>query len=304
MPDRNDEYLLYQILLGAWPLAVSPQPESPWGMLLPPGEQEEYAAFAARIGQYMNKAIKEAKVHGSWINPDEAYDRATQDFIAALLRPGPENRFLPAFAPLARRVAFFGQVNALSQVALKLTVPGMPDTYQGNELWDFSLVDPDNRRPVDYALRQALLAGPPPRGATEPGVVSELLERSHDGGIKLFLTSRLLDLRKARPELFDAADYLPLETRGQAANHVIAFARQARDSALVVIVPRLTARLAGAGLRWPVGDVWGDTAVLLPEGLQGRAFADALTGAEGTCFQNRLVLSDALRVLPLAVLVG
>lgn len=304
MPDRNDEYLLYQILLGAWPLTAAPEAGSPWGSLLPPGDDREYAAFAERIEQYTIKAVKEAKVHGSWINPDEAYDRAMREFVAALLRPGPDNRFLPAFAALASRVAFFGQVNALSQVALKLTAPGMPDTYQGNELWDFSLVDPDNRRPVDYTRRQALLAGLPGAGAVSADAVSELLERSYDGRIKLFVTSRLLGLRKDRPALFDTADYLPLEARGREANHVIAFARQTGDAALVVVVPRLAASLRGGEPKWPVGEAWGDTVVALSEALQGRALMDALTGARWTAGANGIALSGALSALPLAVLVG
>jgi (1->4)-alpha-D-glucan 1-alpha-D-glucosylmutase len=303
MPDRNDEYLLYQILLGAWPLAENPQPGSEWGPLLPPGEDARYAAFIERIGQYVNKAIKEAKVHGSWINPDAAYDGAAQEFVAALLAPGPENRFLPAFAPFARRVAFLGQINALSQVALKLTSPGMPDLYQGNELWDFSLVDPDNRRPVDYARRRALLDELATRGEG-PAVARELLARSHDGRIKLFVTARLLALRREREALFRDSDYTPLEVRGPAARHAIAFARRAGETVLVVIAPRLPAALLRDETKWPVGaEPWGETEVDLPDGWQGRTFSDALTGAQHVSVDGRLRLRDALAALPVAALV-
>src|SRR3712207_2763961 len=142
-PSRNDEYLLYQILLGAWP----------FGRL----EGTDREAFVGRIQEYMTKATKEAKVRTSWINPNEAYDAATRDFIRAILDERESLAFLADFAALQSRVAEAGVLNGLAQALLKLTVPGVPDVYQGNELWDFSLVDPDNRRPVDYALRAKLL---------------------------------------------------------------------------------------------------------------------------------------------------
>ena len=161
--------------------------------------------------------MKEAKVHGSWINPDEPYDAAVQAFVSALLDPAAGGPFLAAFAALAGQVAFFGQVNSLAQVALKLTSPGMPDIYQGNELWDFSLVDPDSRRPVDYERRREMLEGLPDPGEVDDGFLADLLANSHDGRVKLYLTRCLLEARRSHPELFRTSDYRPLAVSGEAA---------------------------------------------------------------------------------------
>ncbi len=312
-PDRNDEYLLYQTLLGAWPLGPA---GSSWGGLLPPGAHGEYGAFVERVREYMNKAVKEAKVHGSWVNPDAGYDRAVASFVDAVLQPGPGNRFLDAFGPFAARMAALGQVNSLAQVALKLTSPGVPDLYQGNELWDFSLVDPDNRRPVDYGLRQRLLAGLPGPGAVSSDALDELLAHSDDGRIKLFVTARLLALRRAEPELFAESDYAPLAAAGAAAEHVVAFGRETNAEGrgsrgrgsrrIVVVVPRLPARLLMDGQRWPLGEaVWGDTHVRLPAGWPpGARLTDVLTGRTVAPEGDGLRLADALGALPVAVLVA
>jgi (1->4)-alpha-D-glucan 1-alpha-D-glucosylmutase len=303
MPDRNDEYLLYQVLLGAWPLTETPEPGSPWGALLPPGPGDEYRSFVERIGQYMNKAVKEAKVHGSWINPDEAYDQAVRAYIGAILHPAPDNRYLAAFAPFAARIAFLGQINSLAQVALKLTSPGMPDIYQGNELWDFSLVDPDNRRPVDYRRRQELLSGLPAESAVPEAVLRELLQNSRDGRIKLLLTFRLLASRQRDKDLFASPDYLPLAVSGKWAEHVIAFARGGGGAGVVVVVPRLLAALTGDTGRWPLGaETWDDTQVTLPDGWETSQFVDLLTGRGIRAASNHLPLAELLTALPLAVL--
>src|SRR3712207_1670028 len=142
-PDRNEEYLLYQTLLGAWPFAAM--------------SKQEHAAFVERIQNYMQKALKEAKINTSWINPNEAWDEAVRQFVARILDDSPNNAFLQDFRPFAEIVARYGVFNSLAQTLLKLTVPGVPDIYQGNDLWDLSLVDPDNRRPIDYGRRAALL---------------------------------------------------------------------------------------------------------------------------------------------------
>src|SRR5205823_2953976 len=167
-PDRNDEYLFYQVLLGAWPFG-DPQSGHP--------APDEFAVFRERMTAYMLKAIKEAEVHTSWVNPNAEYEEATRTFVTQVLSEDPADAFRLDFAGLQRRVAFFGQVNGLSQVLLKLTSPGVPDVYQGQELWDFSLVDPDNRRPVDYDRRRALLADLRERiaGGDLPGLCKELL---------------------------------------------------------------------------------------------------------------------------------
>ncbi len=146
-PDANEEYLLYQTLLGTWPIQDSGEPEA--------AAKPEYIE---RIQAYMAKALHEAKLNTSWIQPNEEWDAAMRDFVAKILDSSPRNKFLPAFLPVAKEIARLGAINSLSQVVLKLTSPGVPDIYQGNEIWDYSLVDPDNRRPVDYQQRREMLA--------------------------------------------------------------------------------------------------------------------------------------------------
>jgi (1->4)-alpha-D-glucan 1-alpha-D-glucosylmutase len=300
-PDRNDEYLLYQTLLGAWPVREDGGgPDPIWGTLAEPDESPPHQAFVERMVAYMAKATKEAKVHTSWINPDEEYDDALANFIRAILRPGVRNRFLMAFAPLARLVAYHGQVNALSQVLLKLASPGVPDVYQGNELWDFSLVDPDNRRPVDYERRQAVLREPMPTHG-------QLLTRSSDGRIKLFVTQRLLDYRRHHRELFERGAYLPAQAGGDKAAHAVAFVRKHDNNEMLVIAPRLSCTLVGEAERRPIAEIWADTWMTLPAGVQGRRFRNLFTGAvvETTSRNGSqvLLLGEALSEFPLAALV-
>ncbi|HSV62029.1 MAG TPA: malto-oligosyltrehalose synthase, partial [Chthoniobacterales bacterium] len=191
-PDPNEEYLFYQTLLGSWPL----------------GATEASREYIERIQAYMAKALKEAKMNTSWIQPNEQWDSAMSDFVARVLDPSPKNKFLPTFLPVAEEIARLGAINSLSQLALKLTVPGVPDIYQGNELWDFSLVDPDNRRPVDYKRRAEMLDS---LTGTAP---EELLQSWPDGRIKLFLTQRLLRLRRDHAALFQQGKYMPLTASG------------------------------------------------------------------------------------------
>ncbi|MCA1659348.1 MAG: malto-oligosyltrehalose synthase, partial [Verrucomicrobiaceae bacterium] len=174
-PDANEEYLLYQTLLGTWPVDREGKPVA-----------EANEEYIARLQAYMAKALKEAKINTSWIQPNEQWDTATRDFVARLLEPGAKNRFVPVLLPLVEEIARLGAINSLSQVVLKLTSPGVPDIYQGNEIWDYSLVDPDNRRPVDYAKRREMLQS---LGKTAP---DELLTNWADGRIKLFVTQKLL----------------------------------------------------------------------------------------------------------------
>ncbi len=196
--------------------------------------------------------------------PGPGLRRARSDrFVAALLGSTRRNRFLADFMPVARRVAHFGMLNSLSQTLVKLASPGVPDIYQGNELWDFSLVDPDNRRRVDYGTRDALLRdlevrlspAAPDHGAELRG----LLDAMTDGRVKLYLMWRTLQVRRRMERLFREGDYLPLTPAGAAAEHVFAFARRLEDEAIIVVVPRLCARLLGEGGGMPTGDVWGDT---------------------------------------------
>jgi (1->4)-alpha-D-glucan 1-alpha-D-glucosylmutase len=275
-PDRNEEYLLYQTLLGAWPLEVL--------------TDENRAGFVARIQDYMVKALHEAKVNSSWLEPNAAWDDAVRAYVAAILAPGARNRFPASFAPLAERVAEIGMVNSLAQTVLKLTCPGVPDFYQGSELWDLFLVDPDNRRPVDYGLRRERLA------AIEHASAQELLAQWRDGRIKMFVTQRLLALRPQHAALFASGSYMPLAVSGTHADRVIALERRDGDTSLVVVVPRCAAALGFP----PVGERWGDTHVAIGEGT-GRV-RNVFTGCEHD--GSRLPLRAALGELPVAVFTG
>jgi (1->4)-alpha-D-glucan 1-alpha-D-glucosylmutase len=279
-PDREEEYLLYQTLLGTWPLDQAGQAS--------PSVPPEYVE---RIQNYMNKALNEAKVNTSWVQPNEEWLSATRQFVSKILQPHPKNRFLPAFLPLVSEVAQIGAINSLSQTLLKLTSPGVPDIYQGNEIWDFSLVDPDNRRPVDYGLRRSMLEN---LAKVEP---PELMANWPDGRIKMFLTQRLLQFRREQAELFNRGSYLPLKVSGPFAECAVSFARQLGEKALVVIAPRLSSRIGFP----PLGEKWQDTFVEIPGEASGHNVRSIFTSAELTIQDGRLNVKDAMSVLPFAV---
>ena len=284
-PSRNDEYLLYQTLLGAWPLG--------------PLDDAALAALRARIQAYMQKAAREAKVHTSWVNPNAEYESAVARFIDGLLDTLQPNRFLEEFLPLHARIGRHGCINSLAQIALKLTSPGVPDVYQGTELWDLSLVDPDNRRPVDYASRQRLLA------EMEVATGPALLSAWPDGRVKLWLMARLLAVRKRRAAWFERAGYLPIAVQGTHAARVCAYARKGDGSMLLVAVPRVWMSIVREPGQWPLGrDVWGDTSLAEPGNVG--AWLNALTGEhiDATPVGNvaRLTLGDVLATFPVAVL--
>ena len=293
-PSRHDEYLLYQTLLGVWPL-------------------EPVAALALeqlrqRVAASMQKAAREAKLATSWLYPHGEYEQALDGFIAAVLSGAPKNRFLADFLPFQQRVGRFGLFNSLSQTLLKFTSPGVPDLYQGNELWHFSLVDPDNRRPVDYATRQALLAdivrGGAATGEALAAWASELLAHLEDGRIKLYVIWRCLDVRRRLPQLFQGGLYLPLRVSGARAEHVCAFARRSERQVAIVIAPRLFVRLMGEA-PLPLGAaVWQDTWVEIPADLAAMRLVNALTGETCPLVQREgrtgLPLAQALERFPLA----
>ena len=226
-PSATFEYMLYQTLLGAWPL------EGP------------DAGFIDRIQAYALKAAREGKEETSWLNPHETYENGVRGFIEKLLDPALSGEFLETLAALARRVALLGALNSLSQLTLKATLPGVPDFYQGTEDWDLSLVDPDNRRPVDFTARQAALS------ALEAPDWNGLTKTWPDGRLKLAWTRHLLKLRNDVAEVFAQGDYQPLEVRGAHADHVIAFARRRGRAAAIVVVGRLFAPFTQAGREWP-----------------------------------------------------
>jgi (1->4)-alpha-D-glucan 1-alpha-D-glucosylmutase len=268
-PDANEEYLIYQTLAGAWPLDGRITEE-----------------FTARIQEYMTKAIKEAKVNSSWIQPNENWDAAAREFIAAILGAGESNKFPGLFRPLAEQLAQLGAVNSLSQTLIKLTAPGVPDIYQGNEMWDLSLVDPDNRRPVDYEARRHALAG------LAHAAPEELWSNWRDGRIKLFLTHKLLHFRRENFDLFARGDYLPVQASGLFAESAFAYARRHEGRTMLVIAPRLSGRVGFP----PIGDLWQDTAL---DFRPAQPLRDLFTGRD---FSPRL--ADCLATLPFAVFVS
>ena len=257
-PDANEEYLIYQTLLGAWPLDQGAGVE---------------AAFRERMAVYMTKALREAKVHTSWLSPDHEYEAAVERFVRAILERGRPNLFLRAFEPLQARVAQLGIYNSLSQLLIKITAPGIPDFYQGSELWDLNLVDPDNRRPVDYDGRRRALAAV---GGADPAA---LLEQRADGRVKMFVAARALAARAAQRDLYERGEYLPIRTGGARRECLFAFARGGED-AVITCVPRLIATLIPEGTAPPLGAAaWGDTRI---EVRDARPFRDVFTGATRT----------------------
>ena len=264
-PWPGEAAMLFQTMVGAWP------------PLLDAADRDGVAAFAGRLAAWQEKALREAKLETDWTAPDEVYGEAAREFLTGLLS-GPLLRDIAAFA---HRLAPIGAVNGLAQCLIKLTAPGVPDLYQGTEFWDFSLVDPDNRRPVDFAVRMQSVAAAPP--------LADLAGPWRDGRIKQHLIRRTLALRRALPQLFAAGDYVPLTAEGPAARHVLAFARRWEGAAAVTIVPRFAARLCAAdgGIAIPAA-AWGDTSLRLPLGMAAR----------------HLRLVDLLGPVPVALLVA
>ncbi|MFN6497466.1 MAG: malto-oligosyltrehalose synthase [Nostoc sp. DedQUE01] len=286
MPDRNDEYFLYQTLIGAFPFA-----------------EEEHESFVERVKEYMIKAIREAKVHTAWLRPDSEYEEACTSFVEKVLNPAISEQFLEAFHPLQQRIAYYGMFNSLSQTLLKTIAPGVPDFYQGTELWELSLVDPDNRRPVDFDQRQSYLSTIKEQIKTDIlGLIQELLKHKTDGRIKLFLTAQLLKARKDYLSLFQDGDYLPLEIHGTHANHIIAFARQLGNQTAIAIAPRFFTRLIQPG-EDPLGEsVWKDTHLQLPSGTS-LSWKNVLT-EQPLQTKQTLSIASALAHFPVALLVS
>ncbi len=260
-PDHNDEYLLYQLLLGAWPVELTEVDNL---------DAKAVADFATRVEGAMIKSVREAKVHSSWTAPNQDYEEALVSFLRDCLDTTRTNPFLDSFRPFQARIARLGMINSLSQTLAKLTVPGMPDLYQGSELWELSLVDPDNRRPVDYGLRRRLVADVEAM-AGDADAMGGLVERWKDGAVKLAVTRIVLVLRREKPALFAEGGYEALEVSGTQAEHACAFARDHDGDHVVVAFPRLVAALED-------GEGWGDTTIALPEDAAGRRWRNAFTG--------------------------
>jgi (1->4)-alpha-D-glucan 1-alpha-D-glucosylmutase len=288
-PDRNDEYLFYQLLLGAWPAELT---------CVTRLDRDAVSAFAGRVEHAMIKSIREAKLRSTWNAPDAAYEDAMRGFVHAALDVSRPNAFLESFLPFQGRVAALGVRNSLVQTALKLTLPGMPDIYQGAELWDLNLVDPDNRRPVDFARRRRLLENTEMQGGRAVAL-TEMLENWHDGRIKLLITATLLAVRRQHPTLFSAGGYEPLPASGPKADHICAFARAHESAALLVVAARFPERMR-------TDPDWEGTAVARPRSVvhTGR-WRDLLTGQIVECGAGEALPLDALpRILPVVVLVS
>ena len=291
-PSANDEYLLYQTLLGTFPVQ---------GL-----EGEALEAYRVRIEQYMLKAAREAKTHTSWINTNEEYERALADFVRGALDGGRPNPFLDDLRTQAEQIGWFGALNSLSMALITFTSPGVPDLYQGNELMDLSLVDPDNRRPVDYGLRERVLDdlhGLDPRDLAS--VARALAQAPHDGRAKFLVISRLLDLRRRRPDLMRDGGYTGVAAHGAHAAHVVAYAREHGRHVLIVIAGRLFAKLMGQPGGLPLGEpVWGDTAVDAAGLPDGARLTNVLTGETVEVRGGTISLARACAAFPGAALLG
>ena len=272
VPDSNEELLVYQTLVGMWPL-----------------EPSEEAGVGDRLKAYLEKALREAKTRTSWISPNEEFEKTVMQYAGALLA---HEEFMISMRRLQKKVAFHGFLNSLTQTVLKLTSPGVPDFYQGSELWDFSLVDPDNRRPVDYEHRRKMLTSV--RGATP----AHLLANWMDGGVKLFTIVKVLEARRRQLEVFRDGTYEPLTATGfvngsDASRNVVAFSR---SSQALVVVPRLTTKLVKAPAL-PLGEVWSE-AVLPIDGT----WTNVITGERVIASDGALQLRDVFASFPVAVL--
>ncbi|MGH9308531.1 MAG: malto-oligosyltrehalose synthase [Vicinamibacterales bacterium] len=296
-PDRNDEYRFYQALVGIWPLGDDVHHA-------PPGLVE-------RLQGYMLKAVREAKMHTSWLTANQPYEEALARFVEKVLTGAAGAKFIQLMVPLQRRLATLGMLNSLSQVVLKLGSPGVPDFYQGTDLWDLSLVDPDNRRAIDFERRSSLLTELEPllTQAHEERLpaLRDLVGHWRDGRIKLVTTVAGLQMRRSDPELFLSGGYLPIDTELSVPAGAVAFARVRGESAAVFVGPRLCAPLVEADLAPPLGgDRWKTSRILLPPELTGRAFRHEITGAEirpaTTAGQSWIFLGQIFEHVPVGIL--
>jgi (1->4)-alpha-D-glucan 1-alpha-D-glucosylmutase len=300
-PDANDEYLFYQALVGCWP-AGRIEPTAPPDLI-------------PRLRDYMAKATREAKVYTSWITPNEKYDQAVARFVEETLVGSRSREFLTRFVAFQRRITHAGMINSLAQLVLKIASPGVPDFYQGTELWELSLVDPDNRRPVDYARRVEMLAelepwlydALPQSPIEQSAAIASWLADWPDGRIKLFVTACGLRLRRRSPDLFLEGEYLPIVSEGELAEHVVAFARRFGDEWVIAVVPRLNVTLTALKSVLPVGaGVWGDTRLRLPSEIAAMSLNNLFTresvALKADADGYTVAVAEVLSVCPVALL--
>jgi (1->4)-alpha-D-glucan 1-alpha-D-glucosylmutase len=280
-PDRNEEYLFYQLLAGSWPVE-----------LLADDELDEAALrdYSERVKQAMRKSIREAKVHSTWAAPNIEYEESVLAFVGAALDPRESQAFLSTMLPFERRISRLGMENSLVQTVLKLTAPGVPDIYQGAELWDLNLVDPDNRRPVDYERRIQFLGDMDVRKPS----VCELVDHWQDGAVKLFVISRILHLRASDPELFECGEYESIMSAGPKADCLCAYARIFENRALLVIAARFPARRE-------MHPDWRGTVLALASQLAAGTFRNILTGRRLSASNIEVAIDLVFEGLPVAV---
>ena len=293
--DSNDEYLFYQVLVGTWPLTH----------LYDSGLTD----YRERIKNYMIKATRESKQYTSWINPNEDYEQAVSQFVCRCLDAKISPLFLKDFTGFERQIRKPGLYNALAQLVLHLTSPGMPDIYQGKELWQFTLVDPDNRQPVNFSQSQQLLREIDLILATQdidrPMFISSLLRNIEEGGIKLFMAMQVLRFRQQYAFLFQNGEYLKINVYGTGADHLIAFARKDQNNFAIIVVPRLMTSLLNHELNKPFDDVWDDTWLELPKKAPRHyheLFSQSLISTKWVEEHAQLHLCDTLNLFPFAIL--
>ena len=281
-PDANDEYLIYQTIVGAYPM---------------PGKSED--DFKNRVQEYLQKALREAKTHSNWDKPHEEYEAATKNFAVQLLDTS--KPFWKSFEKFHQKIADFGIVNSLAQVLLKFTSPGIPDVYQGTELWDFSLVDPDNRRPVDYEERQQLLEELEAQAnETHENIIANLWENRYSAKIKLWLVQQLMNERKSNVELFSEGEYVPLTVEGKYKQNVLAFARSHNQQWCVIAAPLHIASLSKLQGKEILAIDWSDTNIVLPHEAP-KTFQHLFSKTSGT-YKKEIAIKEIFKSLPLAVL--
>jgi (1->4)-alpha-D-glucan 1-alpha-D-glucosylmutase len=292
VPDNNEEYLLYQTIIGAWPLRIE--------------GREQRQEFVHRIQQYMEKALHEAKVNMSWLNQNPEYVAGMNAFIERILSPhyrGKTNLFWDSLQKMLPELMYFGCMNSLSQTVLKLTSPGVPDTYQGEEMWNFSLVDPDNRRPVDFDARVHAMEELVGQIETQDllSICQRLLANYRDGQIKLWVMMRGLNFRREHNLLFQSGNYVPLQVSRGREEHVVAFARQYQSQMAITAVPRLSLTLMKGHQQPPIGAMWENSVLLLPDEAAGKRLRNIFTGEVLQVGQS-LLCRELFASFPVAVL--
>ena len=267
-PAPNEEYYIYQSLLASFPF-----------------DEAETAEFQLRLKQHMIKALREAKINSSWLQPNESYEEAITAFVNQIVDTNQRSTFMNKFMPFQKKIAYFGFLNSLSQTLIKIVSPGIPDFYQGSELWNLNMVDPDNRRPVDFVKRQKLLKETQKTLCTKLG---ELLDSYSDGKAKIYLINHALKFRNSKRDLFQQGDYIPLKAKGAHAENIIAFCRKKSADWTLALAPRFVYTMMNGEQSLPLRDAWKDTTVLLPKDAPVR-WKDIFSG-------NTISSGDGLKV--------